>query len=541
MFGHNVTGGAINLITRKPKGEFGGEALFSYGNYNHVRAKISIDSPEWNGFSARATFYRDVKDGYVRNTRTGIPTTIPTFGTVYSAPTFGLNDEWAGVVALRYTGIEGLTVDYKFDFTEQRSSQNSPQGLFITADPLGLYPQQPANGGSTGISTSFIDAYGLDFLTPGKLKVRGHSLVAEYRVSDAVTLKSITGYRTLYSFSGGNDIDGGDLRLASGTRFCYICSIGVRDQQQFSQEFQIIGNTDRLSWIVGAFYFRETGSENSPVFLFRSFAGDRLPAPNLTAGDYGSGSLQDVRNKSLAAFAHFDYHLFDGLRAAAGIRFSKDDRWVRYFAAPGSFLIPQDATTTGRHTDYDASLTYAITNQINVYAKYATGYVSAGVLNFVPFEPETLTSYEIGSKSELFDRKLRFNIAAYRQFRKNAQATTFDATGTGDCGRPGTCIINNGEDIKSEGLELEVTAAPVRGLLLNGGFGYRKAITTGATRNTSLSNFNGSAQYTFPAFGNGTEFSLRGDAVYNRGGMARLRPGEEMGVLLKVGASPLER
>jgi iron complex outermembrane receptor protein len=98
-----------------------------------------------------------------------------------------------------------------------------------------------------------------------------------------------------------------------------------------------------------------------------------------------------------------------------------------------------------------------------VYAATSTGYLSGGTVNGTPFQPEEVTNYEIGVKSDLFDRRLRLNGALFHQIYKNLQFTIFPA---------GSALLLNAGRSRINGAELELTAVPVDGLTLTAGLGY---------------------------------------------------------------------
>jgi iron complex outermembrane receptor protein len=140
LYGRNATGGAINIITKAPTGQFGITQTLSFGNYAEFRSKTRVDLPDWNGLSAEITYMHDQSDGWVKNTQPGIAAdysglTLGHVGTIVGERTLGLRDVDAVHAALRYTGIDNLTLDYKIDYTDQRDTQAATQLVAVLLQP----------------------------------------------------------------------------------------------------------------------------------------------------------------------------------------------------------------------------------------------------------------------------------------------------------------------------------------------------------------------------------------------------------------------
>jgi iron complex outermembrane recepter protein len=409
LFGRNSVGGAINFITSVPKGEFGVRAEATVGNYDRMRGRITVDLPALGPLAARVTYMHDENKGYVRNRTPGRTFTFSApFGTVRSASSFGAEETDAFAAAVRLD-LGRFTADYKFDFTDKVSSQLGTQLLGFGTPPSGTAAAAYSNPNSIviGPSTRRRDSLALDFMSPSDLEIRGHSLTAAYEFSDQITLKSITGRRKLDEFVGGNDIDGGALiDPATGLPFTPISAIQDRNQSQWTQEVQLIGKMTGFDWILGAFYFDEKGRDNNPVFLDRTFT----PGLNtVTPGDYLIGANATIHNKSYAGYAHATAYIGERIELAGGARYTKDERreFVINSGLIGLVLPSQAFKAKFDHWDFDATATYKFNNDVRTYARFATGYLSGGILHAVEFKPETAKSYELGLKGDFLDKKLR--------------------------------------------------------------------------------------------------------------------------------------
>ncbi|MGH6809834.1 MAG: TonB-dependent receptor domain-containing protein, partial [Ensifer adhaerens] len=229
--------------------------------------------------------------------------------------------------------------------------------------------------------------------------------------------------------------------------------------------------------------------------------------------DYLAGADASVRNKSLAGYAHLAWKT-DHFELAGGVRYSKDKR-REVLRASGlrPFVLPAATfNASGDHWDFDATATYIVNPDIRVYARFATGYLSSGVVGGTPFKAETTKSYELGFKGDLIDRTLRLNAAVFHSDRRNVQTLAFTAAA-------GIFIIS-APKAEENGFELELTALPTAGLTFNASLGYldaklsdypvRGPINSLAPKYTlSLG-----GQYDFPHFANDSYLSFRVDGFF---------------------------
>ena len=529
LFGRNATGGAINFITSRPSGEFSVKADATVGNFDRRKGGITVNLPSFGPVSVRLSYLHDENRGYVKNLTPGRTFHFAEpFGTIKSAKSFGAENTDAFAAAVHIDG-GALQVDYKFDYTDKVSTQLAQQLLgydpgyvvgvgnppFYTAAPSIYVPP----------STKRQKAVALDMTSPSHLKIQGHSLTAALDLNEAITLKSITGFRKMDEAVGGNDIDGGAYDLG-GLPFTNISSIQDRHQKQFTQELQVLGKSGNFDWVLGAFYFRETGRDNNPVFIGAMFP-THLPEiiPSLGNGigntinafgvpsDYFSGADVSIRNTSMAAYAHLGYKA-EHFELAGGIRYTKDKRRevVRAAGIIPFAADPKVSNASFDHWDFDATAAYIVNSNVRAYLRFATGYLSGGVLGGTVFKPETVKSYEAGIKADLLDNRLRINAAYFISRRKNVQTLGFDTVN-------GTFLFSSPYGHEN-GFEVELTAKPTSNITLNASYGYlnqklatdpvKGAVNSLAPKNT----MSVGAQYDVPAFANGSYLTFRLDGFY---------------------------
>ncbi len=437
LYGRNATGGAINFITRAPQlNEWRVKQTFTIGNYSHFRSRTNINIPIGDTLAVEAGYMYTQRHGFVKNLGTG----VDRFGDQR-------RQAWRG--ALLWQPSDTFNLRYSYDRSE---IEDTP--VFIAAVPL--YPakgKRPTHGSPLVQDLKRNDGV-----------AQGHNLTATWDVADALTLKSITGYRKLKSWTNQNYLSG---VLGPFTLLEVDSSL---KHKQFSQEFQAIGDIgDRLQYVLGLYYFEEKADGFGVTWQPpRSQRDDRA---------------LHIENKAYAAYgqATFTPALLDErLHLTAGLRWSRDKRFARMqnvVVKPGSTVIDPmtPAATSFDNVSPSLIMAFDVNPDVNLYAKMVRGYKAGGfnvrassLERFAAgFKPETLTSYEVGLKSMLFDNRLRFNIAGFISDYRDIQVNTrSDLTNIGI-----TDVLNAGK-ARVKGIELDVTVRPVDGLTLNVTYAY---------------------------------------------------------------------
>jgi iron complex outermembrane receptor protein len=406
-----------------------------------------------------------------------------------------------------------------------------------------------------------------EFTAPSKVQTYGHNLTLNYKLG-STSLRSITAYRNLLTqaqsgadsgqYSLNNDFltatnpvlypagpsypAGGVTPLALGIAFT------EQKQNQFSQEFQVFGPaTSWLDYLVGAYYFREEASYNqttvnnnfnSQAALLRAVnhTGGVPPyAPGGATNIWGVGSVaagdaSEVTATSKAIFGRLTFKPIENLDIVLGGRYTQDHKTSHLPQFMANFL-DADAETPGQQVPnanvsktfskftYDGTVTYHFNKNINVYGRYATAFLAGGFLRNTPFSPETAKAAELGFKSELFERRLRFNTAVFWQESQGYQFTGI-VTGLPLPVSTATVVRNLGSATWKGG-EAEVVYVPIRGLNISGSVGYTDqkyespvAGVAPVNKQTPEWTLQGAVQYDTPAIYNEMFLSFRVDANY---------------------------
>ncbi|AXU21272.1 TonB-dependent receptor (plasmid) [Novosphingobium sp. THN1] len=269
-----------------------------------------------------------------------------------------------------------------------------------------------------------------------------------------------------------------------------------RRHKQFSQEVEIGNESDSLDWVLGGFYFWEKGSEYNPQnsgFVLDTnsiFLGNFGPlGPSFVAANPARYRLVQTLSvldytataESTAVYGQATFYpggKDSGLRLTAGGRYTWDTKsMVRRQNGTAPLATPEQGRASYSKFTWNLMLGYDLSDQVNLYARVATGYRSGGfnaqdpaVAGVLPsFKPENVTSYEVGLKSELFDRKVRFNLAGYYNEYKDL-AIAVPITNLA----PGTFAtkVTNAGKVTYTGVEAELTAVLTDNFTFEANAGY---------------------------------------------------------------------
>ena len=460
LFGRNATGGAINVTTSAPQGSLGGTVRQGVGNYGLTSTQLAVDTPTVAGLSARLALSHSEHAGYTRNTAPQRTVDFgPDFGAITTHDSFDDERSDSAKLALRYTGVPGLTLDYKLFHMDWQGTQ--PARQLVTLDPADAarikFDQQPSlpGGGTHVIDTRPLDALpgGLD--SPSKYRAVVQGFNAQYRVDDKHRFVFVAGQSRYDSRSGGNGIDGNAFvdPQGSGRPTFLTFSLNNVEQSQLTQDLQWQASDGGIDWLLGLFSSRERIHSNNPVMSSSLGQTTFDPVHVITDADYRLGSDSLAHNDSLAAYGNASLPLGNWV-LAVGLRHSRDQREEDIIrgglSADGSDIRFRGlvASYSGSKTNFDLSGSYRLDTDSRAYLRYATGYLAGGTLLGQPFGAEDIASAEAGLKAELA-RSLSINAAVFVQQRRHLQAQIFDIAAGG------YRMLNAGTG-RSQGLELEL-------------------------------------------------------------------------------------
>jgi iron complex outermembrane receptor protein len=303
----------------------------------------------------------------------------------------------------------------------------------------------------------------------------GVANVFDLKFSHDLSLKLISSYRDISQNAAHSDGGGGITR---------ILQWWIVDYKQHTEELRFNGSIGKnIDWTVGGYYFHESALQGGRINLDE--VGDTSGIPFYVATDFLFND--PVKVHSEAGFAHVEFRPTEKFTITAGGRYTDDYKrydFARSFApgyTPGlidtSIVATNGSTGTfeGSRSDWRVTLAYQATDELYTYAQAATGFKGGGVNprpyypeQVQPFSPETVTSYEVGLKSEWLDRRVRLNLAAYYNKVKDMQLTLSTCPQYVPPGAPPNCYLPaNVGDATIKGVEAELEAHPVAGLLID--------------------------------------------------------------------------
>jgi iron complex outermembrane receptor protein len=510
LFGRNTIGGAISIATRKPQpgGEFEGNLAAAAGTDSLVHLRGTVHVPVSESVAVRASLASMTQDGYV-DRADGID--------------LGNDDTFAGRVSLAFQPNDDFAALITADMTRDR--ENGPamqligidftdlsqlQGVVLAPPPpmafihnvttAAMGPGQPcaatdpAGNGVTynPASPNCYDAryLGADGSNEGtapaysETDVFGISATLDYTLSENMAIKSITAYRELES-DFARDGDHSPHRISQFE--------DTLDQEQLTQELQLLGTYDRMDWILGLYYFSEDG--------------DNVNTLDFTVSNFRSGGAFD--NTSWAAFAQATYDMTDRVHLTLGARYTDEDKaftpdqiiYNNYFAGfsnlvpPGNPLAALDAPflqagsrilplvekeiSISEFTPM-ANLAFDLSDNVMLYATYSEGFKSGGFtqrvfppivagftappgtpdIDLIPtYEPEFVEVLEAGFKMNLLDGQLRLNGAVFKTSYEELQVQVFNSVAP---------VTQNIGEASIEGFELELSASPAESWFIEG-------------------------------------------------------------------------
>ena len=467
LFGRNTEGGAVSMVLKAPTGEFGGRVSAGVGNYGGYNGQLHVDLPSWQNIAVKL-------DGVIQHQGPTVKNPL--------AGQAGWNQfhRVGGRISARWQPIDGLTADLSFDKARDENTPFYSQLVTITPTALASIPRD-ANG------TPLI-VYGdkrmdvADIAVPQQVsvdKTQGVHANIKYKVSPDLELRSITAWRTVSDEQWDNS--GGAHRTpiwGPNVNFSRY-SLATLDQRQFSQELQAVGSIARIDYVLGLYYFNERASDTARTPNTNRW---NATVTGYTINDPLTYPLAAVARastayaKSYAVYGQATWAPIDALRLTLGGRYTKDKKngvLSTVNGAATNFTFDQE----NNRFDPLVVLAYDVAPTVNLYAKYATGYRAGGAssrsLNYRQFGPESVKSYEVGIKSEWFDRKVRLNVAGYIMDRKNSQVDfNFFLL------QPNGTVRNTLETVNAEGItrirgiEADLTVRPAEGLSMGVSYAY---------------------------------------------------------------------
>ena len=451
LYGKNTIGGAVKLVSRKPSETFRADVQGTVGDYQLREGKLYVSGPLAEGLSGSLAVSRSLRDGYVEGVGAD------------AGRDFNDQDATSARAILRWAPDEDFSLQLSADYTREDVALALGRAeaplLRTSLVPAGITVLQPAPAGEYDFkgSTSFRGGEGQN------LAHKGVSATVEYRLNDLWRLKSITSYRQLNP-EFYIDIDATAFELGDAKVFV--------DQDQRSQEFQFLRESERLRLVSGLYYLREHITSEQVAYaddLF-SLLGGAFPFTRFIS--------DELTTTSHAAFANGTLKINEQLNVTVGMRYTREKKeYTRSTNTTGivtSYVFPLTERTWSAFTP-SFTVDWSFAPGRMAYFSLGRGFKNGGfngrannVRETKPYNPEFVTTAEAGIKTLSADKRLLANFTVFLNDYTDFQARVGGETAAD------FPVLNAG---KAEifGAELELLAKPVDGLTLRYNAGFMSA------------------------------------------------------------------
>ena len=486
LFGRNTEGGALNITSKKPTGEFHLDAIAGAGSYGAHSSEIHLDLPKYNNFSVKVDGILTARDGVVKNPLAG-------------ASDYGAYDRRGLHAQVQWQPAPNFTANYSYDTSHDESSTLYSYVVVPGTNKVApLTPIQPHRVDSATVGIPLQPSIGTQ---------SGHALTLKWDVSPNLTIKSISSYRELYQNQWQNSPSNVFTPNAQFARY----SLAEFVQDQYSQEFQAIGDVGRFKYVAGALAYHEKVADMAQTFNSMQFNATGAAATVLPLGSniipvaidipilFPTAAIDRasrVNSDSYGVYGQLTWTppIFDDkVHLTGGLRWTQDKKDGQLYVVNNALPVDQFGKSvilgfskSWSRVDPMINVALDLTPDVQVYGKWSTGYKSGGAnsrsLSYKAFNPEEVTMFELGAKTEFWDHRARFNIAAYTGDYKDVQIDfsapyySFDANGnvitSASTTRTTTDTVNVPGQGRVSGVETEFTIAPMEGLTLSASYTY---------------------------------------------------------------------
>jgi len=479
LYGRNSTAGAILISGKRPSlDKIGGYITSQYASYHEFKIAGALELPIISDtLGLRLAGSRNSGGDWARNT--------------VDSRRFGGSDSTNFRGTLRWKPASDATVDLIVDHSDGTSRPATLALATITpafrGPALGTVYVGDPYARRADFDTA-LNSRDVQIVGPQATKTRATDLTmyADIGLGD-VKLTSISGYRN-FRVSGTQDVTPASTPAAS-----LNTNNTQQHQESYSQELRLASaGTGPLKWTLGAYYFHQ--DTNSFINIINLQGGPPVatgfgPTGPIFAGKpSGTTALFKGSQKvdSIALFADATYDITPQLSVTGGIRYSRDHKNATInnnvstitptvlagpvLAAGTCPSATLNCIRTYENVSPRAVLTFKPTDRNMLYASFSKGFNAGGFNNFgntaVPSDPtnplgnssENITSYEIGTKNDFFDRALRLNLSIFQTDYNDLHIRQAVLTG-------GVAIVNVPR-ARARGVELESVIRPVAGLTL---------------------------------------------------------------------------
>ena len=414
-FGQGTTGGSINIVTKKPHTDrMEGSVELSYGTYDNIRGRASINVPLSDTWAFRAAVQKYERDGFAE---------------------------------IEGGELDGYDLDDADSFTGKLAVLWQPSDDFTAHAQVFVHDADHGAAAQKNENDPNPDKRELTQDYPGIFALENYSasLIMEWASPMGVTVKSLTGWQVLRK---EQSVDGDRLNEENTALINFgfsfnnwdILPFWDNDSDAVSQEIAISYSGEQLEWVIGGYYLHHenfndfleaTGSSPfsaSPASLPRS----QLNAQTLPPfqSDLNFTEVRTVTREDYAAYGQATFRVNDMFAVTAGVRYQDEDQLDETSQFFGIFGDGRRETNDSKVT-WKAGLDVHLTEDNLVYGLVSTGWKnggsgSPGIFKPDRFKPEEVTAYEIGTRNTFLDGRVRLNVTAFYYDHEHLQFTYED-------------------------------------------------------------------------------------------------------------------
>jgi iron complex outermembrane recepter protein len=527
LYGRNTTGGLLHFVSNKPTKDFDADARLNFGRFGEVEFEGALGGPISDRVQGRIAFTRHKDDGYFQNT-------LPGGGNPRNeTDSYG----YRGMLNFDISDSAHLLLNVHGGENDVLAAVYKHQGTSGVTDPScgTADPQLDGFGYCDPGSDIWTGAY--DRRGPLKVKTNGGYATLHWDTSVG-QLVSITSYEKLTKLHE-EDTDAGPMSLATPTF--------TVDSKQFSEELRLSGDSERLHWVGGLYYFH-WDADGDQILALPFFVGFGLQPDEFSLFTHFA-----QKTDSYSGFGNIEFAVNDTVNIIAGLRYTSERKTYDYTqvdtfggvlesagvdpadVVPGLVLLDFTSGAPGvgdlNKLKKDAvsgkiGINWKPTADVMLFADVSRGFKSGGFnsgfvtpptlpsgdldLSVIPYKNETLTAYQVGVKSTFADGKVRLNATAFHYSYADLQALTFVGVSS---------FITNASNAKVNGGEIELEAQVAEGFSVSVGASLLDAkadrvvdVTGAILTNRTLvlapkESLTGELRYSHPV-GNGSWYAL---------------------------------
>ena len=485
LFGRNTPVGALNISTRNPSDEFEGQITVGFGDFDAYELGLTLSAPFSDRTAGRIAIKFTDRDGFGRNT--------------FDGSDFGDVDNLSVRGKLRFDVSDKFYFTLIADMAELNAGGSTIEVFTPSTQPLFEGTMNALFGATPVTSDSFDHVINQDHRDDLNDEQIGVALDASYEFDNEFTIRSITSFR---------DWEANVIESAIRVPADILPRVTRYETQTFSQEFQLLSPVgETVEYIAGLFLYDEdydidqsfnAGAQFCvPVIAGLVFqqvlAATGDPAIAMAQSQAAAASCLSQQQErlfeapfdqtldSIAVFGQAKWNVSDRVSLTLGARYTKDEKKGNFNQLINNtfatlFRVPESSNNLVRddsQVTWFANASFFPSDETMFFATASSGFKSggfnsegAGIVIGVAdriFGPEDSINYELGVKTELFDNAMQANVTLFRTELDDFQDRTFDGL---------SFFVRNAGELRQQGIEADLTIAPIEQLLITGGFSY---------------------------------------------------------------------